>query len=137
RRWMMAPPRYFARGRQQERVAPGDALLHDAELPVIEQRVASDFFQIATDERQMMLVVDRAQRPNALRGDCIADLTAERIARIRRIRDHAARAHDFGRLPHQSRLRIPGMYGKILRHECKPHESIRRSPRPRLVSIYN
>ena len=114
---MLDPSRHFTGRGEQEGVTAGNALLHDPELPVIEQRVTPDLGHIAAHERQMMLVVDRAQHANALCGIGVADLTSERVTRIRRIGDHAARAHDLCRLSHQSLLRITGMNGKILSHE--------------------
>src|ERR1700694_636635 len=108
---MLEPPRDFARRRQQERVASGNPLLHNAELPVVEQRVTADLAEIAAYQRQMMPVGDTAQRTNALSGIRVADLASECIARIRRICDPPARADDFSRLSHQSRLRIGGLDG--------------------------
>src|SRR5438105_3073031 len=125
---MLEPPRHFACRRQQERVASGDPLLHDAELPIIELRITADLAQIAANQRQMMPVVDRTQRANALHGIRVADLASECIARIRRVCDHPARTDDFSRLSHQSRLRIAGMDGKILSHECREaRPAIRRA----------
>src|ERR1700681_3393718 len=135
---MLEPPRDFARRRQPERVASGNPLLHNAELPVVELRVTADLAQIAANQRQMMPVVDRTQSADALHGIRVADLASECIARIRRICDHPARADDFSRLSHQSRLRIGGMDGKILSHEFrKARRASRRSRQSQRVSLYN
>src|SRR5438132_718208 len=107
-------PRHFTRRRQKKRIAPGNTLLHDAKLPVVENSVASDFGEIATHDGQIMLVVDASQRANALRGRGVAHLAPERVARIGRVRDYASRADDASRAPHQPRLRIDRMDRKIL-----------------------
>ena len=95
-----------------------------AEVAALAQKLA----QIAANQRQMMPVIDRTQRANALHGIRVADLASECIARIRRVCDHPARTDDFSRLSHQSRLRIAGMDGKILSHECREaRPAIRRA----------
>jgi hypothetical protein len=111
---VLEPPRHFARGRQQEREAAGDALLDDAELPVVELNVAPKLRQIAAYEREVMLGVDLAQRTDALDRRRSGDAAAQRIARIGRIGDDAARANDRGRLSDETRLRIPRMDGEVL-----------------------
>ncbi len=91
---MLQPSRHLARRRKQERVASRRALADDAELPVVEPREASDFGQVAQDERQVMRVADAANQADALRRGCIADMAAQRIARVGRIGDDAAVAQD-------------------------------------------
>ena len=62
---VLEPPRHLARRRQQERVGARHALAHDAELPVVEPRVAPDLREVAAHERQVMALVDAADRADA------------------------------------------------------------------------
>ena len=78
---MLQAPRDFARRGQQERVAPGDALLDDAELPVVEHRVATDLGEIAAHEREVMLVVDAAKLASEL--DAVLSVDSLRLYKPR------------------------------------------------------
>src|SRR6266513_3231981 len=87
---MLEPAWDLASRGQEKRITSRHALLDDAKLPVIQNRVASDFSQIAAYDCQMMLVIDTSQLANTLRPGDIADTTSECIARVGGIRDHAA-----------------------------------------------
>ena len=69
-------------------------------------REAPDVGQVAQHQRQVMRVVDAANLPDAPGGLGVAELAAQRIARIGRIGDDAAVAQDRRRLPDQARLRV-------------------------------
>ena len=103
---VLEAPRHLARRRQQERERAGRPLADDPELPVVEPREVADLGQVAQHERQMMPFVDAADLPDAPRRVGVADVAAERVARIGRIGDHAAVAQDRRRLPDQARLRV-------------------------------
>ena len=97
---VLQPARDLARGRQHEREAPGGSLADEPELPVVEAREMADFAQIAQHERQMVLVADAANAPDALRRGSIAQLASQRVSGVCRIRDDAAGAQDRRRLPY-------------------------------------
>ncbi len=108
--------RDFARRRQQERERAGRTLPDDPELPVVEPREMADRRKIAQHQRQVVLVVEAANLPDAPRGHGVAEMAAERVARIGRIRDDAAVAQDRRRLPDQARLRVGGVNLEELGH---------------------
>src|SRR5215467_3215848 len=95
---MLEASRNVTRRRQQEGVASGHALLDDSELPVVQRRVTAYFGEIAAHQREMVFVIDATKRPDALCGGHVADRTAERVARVRRIGDDPSSAHDRRRL---------------------------------------
>ena len=61
--------------------------------------------------------VDAANLANAPRRRRVADVAAERVARIGRIGDDPARPQDRRRLPDEPRLRIGGMHLEELGHD--------------------
>ena len=115
---MLQASRNLTRGGHEKRIRPGNALANDAELPVGEARESARIGQVATDERQMVRLADAADLANALRRRRIVQMAAERVARIRRIGDDPAVTQDFGREPHQPRLRMRGVDGEELGHEA-------------------
>ena len=114
---MLEPPRHLARRRQQERVPPRRPLANDAELPVVEPREMADLGEVAQHQREMVSLVDTADLPDAPRRDGVADVAAQRIARVGRVRDDAALAQDRRRLPDEARLRVGRMNLEELGHE--------------------
>ncbi len=79
-------------------------------------RVASDFREVATHQRQVVLVVDAAQVADALDRCRIADVAAERVARVGGIGDHAAGPHDARGARDQPVLGVERVNGKELGH---------------------
>ncbi len=73
---------------------PGRAGLDQAELPVLKLGEAADIGKVAAHQCEMMMTVGVADAPHALERRLVADVAAERVARIGRIGDDAARAHD-------------------------------------------
>ncbi len=61
-----------------------------------------------------MMTVGLPDPPHALERVLVADVAAERVAGIRRIRDHAAFTHDVGGAPDQPGLRVDRMDLEIL-----------------------
>src|SRR5438477_5809948 len=127
----------FTTSRQEKCVTAGHALLDDAKLPVVENRVTSDFGEIAAHQGQMMLVVDAAQCANALRRGDIAHTASQRVTRVGGIRDHAACTQNRGRLPQESGLRISRMDRKILRHWDSARATRPSARRSMPFSLYN
>jgi len=64
----------------------------------------------------MMMPVGAANASQALERGRIADVAAERIARVGRIGDDPAAAHDLGRAANQSQLRILPVQLEVLGH---------------------
>jgi hypothetical protein len=92
-----------------------ERLLDDSKLPVVEQRVTANFDEVATDQRQVM-VADAAEVTECVRGGGIADVAAQRIARIGGIGDDPPAAHDGGCLSNQPCLGIERMDREVLGH---------------------
>ena len=86
-------------------------------LPVLHHRVLADVRQIPAHEREMMVAIGLANGANALERGLVADVTAERIARIRRIDDHAAAAQTLDRLANEAALRGHRMQLQIDTHD--------------------
>ena len=128
---VLQAPRHFARRRKQEGEAPGHALLDNAKLPVVELRIPPHLRQVAAYQRQVVLVVDLAQSANATDRLRVANPTSQCIARIGRIRDNAAVAHDRRRAPYQAALRIYRMDREVLRQKS------RLAPGPAQSTLYN
>ena len=114
---MEQAPRHLARPRKNERIWTGDALAHDAELPVVDVREAPRVGHSSTDEREQMPLAEAPDRAHATGGFDVAEPATQRIARVGRIRDDAAVGQDLSRLPYEARLGVCGMNGEVLRHE--------------------
>ena len=92
---MLQAPRNLARRRQQERERARRPLPHDAELPVVEARETPDIGQVAAYQRQMMALVEAADRADPLRRIGVVEPASERVGRIGGIGDDPARAQQF------------------------------------------
>ena len=114
---VLQPPRHLARGRQQERESARGALADDPELPVVDLGEMADFRKIPQHEREVVSFVDAADLPDPPGRRRIADVAAERVARVGGIGDHAARAQDGRRLPDETRLGIGGVHLEELSHD--------------------
>ncbi len=113
---MLQATRNLARCRQQKGVASWRAEPDDAELPVVEAREAADLGQIAQHERQVVSLGNTANLADTPCGVRIADVTAQRVAGIRGVRDYAPVAQDFRRLPDQPGLRMGWVNCEYLGH---------------------
>lgn len=85
-------------------------------LPVVDDRVFADVRKIAAHQREVMISVRLANLADALERGLVADMTAERITRIRRINDHRAATQRFDRLSHIAPLRSNRMQLQIDAH---------------------
>src|SRR6266545_1318118 len=113
---MLEAPRNFAGGREQKRVRPRRPLANDPELPVVEPGEMADAGEVAQHQGQVMRIADAADLADALRGSRLAEATAERVTRVRRIGNHATIAQDRRRLANEPRLRIDRVDLKELGH---------------------
>ena len=64
----------------------------------------------------MVPLVDVADAPDPFHRRLVADVAAERVARVRRVGDHASVTDDFDRVPDEPRLRVLRVHRKILGH---------------------
>src|SRR6185436_9100891 len=102
--WMQQPARHVARGAQDERIAAGRIGPDETELQVIHLRELADLGEVAAQQREMMALVHVADLPQALHRGLVADVAAERVTRVRRIRDHSTTTDDVDRRPDEPRL---------------------------------
>ncbi len=74
--------------RQQEGKWPGRIGLEQPELPGFHPGVMRDFGQIPAHQREVMVLVRRANPPDPLQGILVTDMAAQRIAGVRGIGDY-------------------------------------------------
>jgi hypothetical protein len=72
---------------------------------VVDDGVLRDVGQVAADERQRLLLVHALDLVEAVDRLLVAQITPERVHRIRRIGDDLARFQRLDGTPHLSRLR--------------------------------
>jgi hypothetical protein len=103
---VLQPARHLLGRGQYERVAAGGGRLDGAEYPVGNLRELAQLGEVPAHQRQVVPVVELADRPDP--GDAVgaAELAAERVAGIRGIGDHAVGADNVGDRGEQARLRI-------------------------------
>ena len=106
---MLQPARRFSCRWQQEREWSRGIGLEQPELPRVQTHVMSDLMQIAAYQCEVMIATRGANAPQSIERRRIADMAAECVARIRRIGDQAAAAHDLGRAANQPQLRVLAM----------------------------
>ncbi len=97
---------------------PGVSDFSIAVIAVLDFGVGRDLGQIATHQRQVVLVVDFANTAYALQCILVTDMAAERVTRIGRVDDHATTVDDIDCLLDEARLRMRGMNFEILGHGC-------------------
>ena len=61
-----------------------------------------------------MMAIRLTNSTNSLQGILISDVTSERVARVRRVRDDATTANDLCGLTYQTLLRVFGMKPETL-----------------------
>jgi len=121
--FVLQASRRFLGGWQEKGIRTRRGCLEHAELPGFHPGVACDLGQIAANQREMVLPICLTNAPDAIERGLVTNVTAERVAGIRRIHDEAAAAHDFGRAPDQPHLRIVGMEFEILAHGFGPRQA--------------
>jgi hypothetical protein len=114
---MLHASRHFRRRTQQERERPRRAATHDMELRIVHPCKAAHVREIAAHERQVMPLVDAAQRTDAPRCVRIAHAASERVTRVGRIGDDTPRAQHVGDATNEPRLWMGWMKMKQQRHE--------------------
>ena len=111
-------------GTQDECIAARRDALEDTEARVIDDRMVRHLGKVAAHEREMVPFVDAADAAQPLDRLCGGRQAAERVARVGRIGDQAAPAHNFRRAANEPELRIGGMDGEELRHQRARNSSI-------------
>ena len=102
---VLQTPRRVTRRFQQKRIRPRRVCAQQPILPIIDHRVLADVGEIPANQCEMMIPVGLTDFSDAFQRGLIADMTAQCIARIRRIHDHAAAAQDVDRLAYVAQLR--------------------------------
>jgi len=73
-------------------------------LPVLDHRILADLGKVAAHQREVMIPIRLPNGADAFERRLVADVAAERIARIRGIDDHSAAAQHVGGLTHEAPL---------------------------------
>ncbi len=105
RRSCFESARRLARGLEEKRVRPRGVTAQQSVLPVLDHRIFADVGKVAAHQREMMITVGLADAADTLEGGLVADVAAERVARVRGVDDHAARAQTLDRLADEAALR--------------------------------
>ena len=85
-------------------------------VPIVDQGVFADVRKVTAHQRKVMIAVRLANLTDALECRLIADMTAERIARISRINDHPAAPQRLHGLAYIAALRRDWMQLQIDAH---------------------
>src|ERR1700734_703019 len=103
--FMLQPPRRLAGSLEQKGIRARSVRTQQPVLPIIDHCVLSDFGQIAAHQSKMVISIRLPNVADALQRRLVADMAAERIARIRGIHDYPAAAQSLDRLAHEAPLR--------------------------------
>ncbi len=103
---------------QEKGKGAGSCRLEQPKLPVLDARIATNLGQIGAYQGVVVVTVGVSKPANALQGRGIANMTAQRIAAVRRIGDQPAIAQDLRRLADQPRLRVLSVQFEILAQEA-------------------
>jgi intracellular septation protein len=114
--FVLQAPRRLARSLEQKRIWPGRMRPQQSILPIVDHGVFADIRKITAHQREVMIAVRLANLSDALECRLVADVTAERIARIRRINDHRTATQRFHRLAYIAALRGNRMQLQIDAH---------------------
>lgn len=106
----------FSRGGQDERIWARRKRLDQSVGPIVDSRVHADFGQIGADQRKIVLLVRAADPMNSVNRLLVANVTAECIAGIRRVRDKASIADDLHNSLNPARLRVRRVNFDEFRH---------------------
>src|ERR1700691_3322608 len=109
-------PRRLARGLEQKCIRARCMCAQQSILPVVDQGVFADVREVTAHQREVMVAVRLANFTDALERRLIADMTDERIARIRRIDNDRAAPQRFHGLAYIAALRRDRMQLQIDAH---------------------
>src|SRR3989344_3447333 len=108
---------HLARGWQDKCIRARGIGPHQTVVGISHPRVLRDLGKVAAYQRKIMRLIHTTNTPDTLHRLLVADMTTERIARVRGIRDNSPGAHDIHRTLDQARLRIYRMNLKVLGHK--------------------
>jgi len=80
--------------------------LDEPEGPVVDLRIDANLGQITANQCEIVFLVRPANPVDSIDGFLVTDTTAERIARIRRVRNQVAVANSIDDLSDPTRLRV-------------------------------
>jgi len=101
---------------EQKGVGTRRVVLQEPIHAVVEAGVGGNFRQVATDQGEIVPVVQAADASNPVQGVLVTDLATEGVGGVGGIHDNSSRAHDIGGLPDQPGLWIVWMYLEKLAH---------------------
>jgi len=113
---VLQPARYLPGRGQDEGVAARRCRLDSPEHRVGDARELAELGEVLAHQREVVPVIKVADRPDPRDAVGVAELAAERIAGVRRVGDHAARADDIGDLGDRARLRAGRMDVEVPGH---------------------
>ncbi|MNV39064.1 hypothetical protein D3C71_1306290 [compost metagenome] len=113
---MQQQPRDFAGGVQNKGIRPRQMSLENAEGAGVDLGEQAQLRQVATDQREIVLVVQPAQTAHTFHGDLVTDLATDCVGGVRGINHHPAATDDFDSLFDQARLRVFRMNLEKLTH---------------------
>ncbi len=113
---VLQPARYLLGRGQDERVTARGRRLDSPEHPVGDVHELAELGEVTAHQREVVPVIKVADRPDPRDPVPVAQLAAERVARVRRVGDHATLPDDLHRMPDQSRLRVLRVHRKVLGH---------------------
>ena len=103
---------------QYERVGTGGGITHQSIGGIVYPGISAQLGQVAAHQREIMVISQSTDPPDALHGLLVSQLTAQRISRIRGIHHDTATLNDVNRLLYQTSLWCLGVDGKKLAHSC-------------------
>ena len=110
------PSRHFPGGREDERVAARRRRLHRPEHRLAHVHELAELGKVAADQREVVTVVELADRADPVDALTVADLAAQRVAGVGRVGHEAAAADEVDDLADRAPLRIHGMNVEVPRH---------------------
>ena len=96
-----------------------------AKLPVVDPGVLGDLTQVAAYQREMVAVVDTADRPQALHRGLVPQVASQGIAGVGRVDHDRTIPHQRRRLFDQAPLRCLRMDDEELGHALREAENHR------------
>lgn len=114
---MTETPRDFLRRLKDNGKGTRRCRLQHPVLAIVDARVLRDFAQVATQQREMVLVVDSANAPQPLHCRLVVEMANECVTGICRQRDDTAAMDDLSGLLDEAQLGIVRMDLEKLAHE--------------------
>jgi hypothetical protein len=114
--FMLQAPRRVARCLEEKCVRPRSVRTQQTVLPIVDQGVLPDIREVPAYQGEVMISVCLANVADSLERRLVANMTTERVARIRGVYDHPPSAQRFDGLTHVASLRRDRMELQIDAH---------------------